>query len=384
VTLRHRWTTRQDGVVEVDGTVPMLSAAGRETMRRRVLRWLPSATRHGDANHVPVAWILGVIYAESGGVATVVSPDRGHGLMQLTHPSVFKGHRPLSTLANPDLNIALGVELMASLRRSVGFDLPKIASGYNAGLGKTGSPHASSSSPWGMRETRGHIDRVVRAANTAAQLLGEPMGTDARARIVEAARGEIGPGDIPRYWEAGGIAFTPDVAKRAWCGLFALWAIKQGGVAAGVKWEIGLGFVGPQGLPRTKTPKPGDICYDDQPWQHYSIVESLTDGVLTTIDGNQPDVRRKVRPLPSDVVFYSIEKLLAPDAAPDTDPAPARRTLRRGDYGADVAVVQRQVGARADGDFGPLTEAAVKAWQRARGLYDDGIVGPKTWSTFDV
>lgn len=35
----------------------------------------------------------------------------------------------------------------------------------------------------------------------------------------------------------------------------------------------------------------------------------------------------------------------------------------------------------ADGIFGPKTEAAVKLWQKARGLVPDGIIGPKTWAT---
>ena len=32
-----------------------------------------------------------------------------------------------------------------------------------------------------------------------------------------------------------------------------------------------------------------------------------------------------------------------------------------------------------DGDFGTLTQAAVKNFQRVNKLTDDGIVGPKTW-----
>ncbi len=46
--------------------------------------------------------------------------------------------------------------------------------------------------------------------------------------------------------------------------------------------------------------------------------------------------------------------------------------------GADVEVVQRKVGVRVDGIFGPVTAAGVERYQRANGLAVDGIVGPKT------
>ena len=60
------------------------------------------------------------------------------------------------------------------------------------------------------------------------------------------------------------------------------------------------------------------------------------------------------------------------------------RTLRRGDRGEDVKVLQRALkragydAGTIDGIFGP--EAAVRAFQRANGLTVDGIVGPRTWA----
>ena len=62
------------------------------------------------------------------------------------------------------------------------------------------------------------------------------------------------------------------------------------------------------------------------------------------------------------------------------------RTLRRGDRGEDVKVLQRALkragfdAGTIDGIFGSRTEAAVRAFQRANGLQVDGIVGPKTWA----
>ncbi|MFC3695529.1 peptidoglycan-binding domain-containing protein [Chenggangzhangella methanolivorans] len=56
-----------------------------------------------------------------------------------------------------------------------------------------------------------------------------------------------------------------------------------------------------------------------------------------------------------------------------------RITIRRGDKGPVVAEWQRIIGVYADGDFGSKTEAVTMAFQKARGLVPDGIVGSKTW-----
>lgn len=59
-------------------------------------------------------------------------------------------------------------------------------------------------------------------------------------------------------------------------------------------------------------------------------------------------------------------------------------TLRRGSSGPAVAVVQQALRVTADGKFGPATEAAVKAFQKSKGLTPDGIVGPLTWGALPV
>jgi N-acetylmuramoyl-L-alanine amidase len=56
------------------------------------------------------------------------------------------------------------------------------------------------------------------------------------------------------------------------------------------------------------------------------------------------------------------------------------KLIKRGSKGKDVGRIQRAVGVTADEDFGPATEAAVKAYQKRKGLSADGIVGPATWN----
>ena len=56
------------------------------------------------------------------------------------------------------------------------------------------------------------------------------------------------------------------------------------------------------------------------------------------------------------------------------------RILRVSARGSDVAFVQRFLGVvPADGAFGPVTQRAVIAYQRMRGLVPDGVVGKATW-----
>ncbi|ASU34785.1 peptidoglycan recognition protein family protein [Mucilaginibacter xinganensis] len=72
---------------------------------------------------------------------------------------------------------------------------------------------------------------------------------------------------------------------------------------------------------------------------------------------------------------------LIPSVTPATASKPARATLRRGlDNNPElVKIVQTRLGLTADGNLGPKTEAAIRAFQKAHDMVPDGIVGPKTW-----
>lgn len=65
-------------------------------------------------------------------------------------------------------------------------------------------------------------------------------------------------------------------------------------------------------------------------------------------------------------------------------PPGALQVLRRGIRNDQVEALQQGLAAAGypatiDGDFGPATEAMVKAFQMSKGLVADGIVGPATW-----
>ena len=63
--------------------------------------------------------------------------------------------------------------------------------------------------------------------------------------------------------------------------------------------------------------------------------------------------------------------------------------VRRGDEQHPVQTLQYLLRARGhsvavDGNFGPATEAAVRAFQQEKHLAVDGVVGPNTWSALIV
>lgn len=59
-------------------------------------------------------------------------------------------------------------------------------------------------------------------------------------------------------------------------------------------------------------------------------------------------------------------------------------TLKLGSRGTDVITLQKKLNLHQDGIFGPLTEEAVKEFQKSNGLTVDGIVGTKTWAKLGV
>lgn len=194
----------------------------------------------------------------------------------------------------------------------------------------------------------------------------------------------------------------------AWCAIFVTWVFAR----AGFDWRgriPGHAYtptlereLRAQGFVKVDpyNAKPGDVVFFDFPdsvnrIQHVGIVEGndpIHARQLITLEGNTSqrsddnggEVQRRYRP------YRYVKSILRP---PYTVPAkrPTRANKRvpvikrvlkyRRIFamrGEDVKLVQALVGAKVDGAFGPKTSAAVKAWQRKKGLYADGEFGPRS------
>ena len=136
---------------------------------------------------------------------------------------------------------------------------------------------------------------------------------------------------------------------------------------------------------------------------HTGIVVAVSGGVVTTVEGNSSDmVRRNAYGIgsayingygrPNWGVFEGgtpdepIED--PPEEKPIEKPTVDLPTLKQGDESEVVRAAQFLLNGRgcsvgywgADGEFGPHTCAAVKAFQRRNALEVDGIIGPETWA----
>ena len=149
-------------------------------------------------------------------------------------------------------------------------------------------------------------------------------------------------------------------------------------------------------------PDPGDMMLYD--WDddgrgentnapdHVGMVEKVTGNTITVIEGNYSNaVKRRSVLVNGKYIRGYITPKYAEAAAEDGQEAAAPGDilpmLRYGDTGKTVAAMQLLLmgygyncgGYGADGEFGSGTEGSVCAFQRDRGLEDDGVCGPLTW-----
>ncbi len=161
------WTTKSGVVYGIaadgPGELERLSRGWEEASTvDRVLSWKSLANQAARAHKLPLAWILGVMHAESGGKPDVVSPAGAVGLMQIMPTTAALYSVPKEHLFHPGTNIFLGARILRDLQTAKSstpqYDLPAVASMYNAGPAEGEiRPKASSSSPFGYAEDTPYI-----------------------------------------------------------------------------------------------------------------------------------------------------------------------------------------------------------------------------------
>lgn len=159
-----------------------------------------------------------------------------------------------------------------------------------------------------------------------------------------------------------------------------------------------------------RSPEPGDIIffYSGGDINHQGIVTRVTGGTVSTVEGNSSDAvsARNYRIGDSNIAGYgrpnwslaANSPVSHPTVKPDTASSAQKAdesnrvsvmvpVLRMGNIGPAVYAMQSMLLANklslgsygADGDFGSLTAAALRAFQSNNGLTIDGICGKKTW-----
>lgn len=150
----------------------------------------------------------------------------------------------------------------------------------------------------------------------------------------------------------------------------------------------------------SRTPAAGDIIFYD--WQdsgkgdntgsadHVGIVEKVSGNTITVIEGNKGEAvnRRTLAVNGKYIRGYGVPKYAANVSKVTVE----LNELKKGDEGTQVRTLQHlllaygykmQSGNKTygvDGSFGAATQNAVKAFQKAKGLTQDGIVGKNTWN----
>lgn len=116
---------------------------------------------------------------------------------------------------------------------------------------------------------------------------------------------------------------------------------------------------------------------------HTGIVTFVGSGVIKTIEGNKGDEVRRCSYSTSSpsIIGYGRPRF---DLITGTVTATDMPLIKRGSTESAVLELQKLLnklgyGLEEDGSFGPATDAAVRAYQKAHGLEVDGEVGPKTW-----
>jgi peptidoglycan hydrolase-like protein with peptidoglycan-binding domain len=146
----------------------------------------------------------------------------------------------------------------------------------------------------------------------------------------------------------------------------------------------------------TNKPAPGDLYFvawsGNGAIDHVGIVAAVSGTTMDTINGDFDggnNVTEKVFSEDSKVEMmhwpqYTDKKVVGfgrvlSSAGAVTPPTPQPAPQHIAVAGVTVKMVQAKVHVAQDGAWGPVTDTAVRAFQKAHNLAVDGVVGPATW-----
>lgn len=246
---------------------------------------------------------------------------------------------------------------------------------------------------------------------------------EAKDRVISIASAEVGYPEVGDNWtkyadELDKIGITwGNKQNLPWCGEWVLWVFYR---AFGRK--LGLELLcspDPSGVPLcsagaqyfkdagrwSKTPERGDVIffYSGGNINHTGIVESVSGGVVHTIEGNSSDMvaRRAYATGSTNIAGYGkpnwslVSEVHEEDPviAPTKPPQSVASTtdipmLQKGDKSEVVKALKALLVLRgykgkfspSNNYFGSETRKAVLKFQADHGLEQDGIVGQYTWA----
>ncbi len=217
---------------------------------------------------------------------------------------------------------------------------------------------------------------------------------------------------IPGFYNGGKNGY-------AWCDVFVDWCfVKCYGVVGAKELlcqpdnSLGAGCLYSANYFKNKgqffksNPQTGDqifFSYKAGEVSHTGLVVAVSTTTVTTVEGNSSDAVQKKTYNISDSRIYGYgrpdwdgsvavevpeEAVKKPYKYHMTEYSVSMRLLRRGDYGPQVVSMQAVLDAKgfpcdADGEFGTETEKALKAFQKAVGLIDDGEYGGQSMNALE-
>lgn len=132
---------------------------------------------------------------------------------------------------------------------------------------------------------------------------------------------------------------------------------------------------------KTRICHTGFVCGFDAEW--VDTIEGNTSGASGVIANGGGVCKKRYRRNDPAIAGYGYPKYSDESVTTNTTPTKVSdtkmRQIKKGSTGKAVKLWQVIVGVEVDGEFGPKTDVATRAFQSKRKLEVDGVVGQNTW-----